>query len=91
MTLNFVTRPDQSLHMTTQKMTKLPDNLSYAMLPVWRSLTHPRVVVQLKDGSGAEEVEAAEGGRQHCQSVPLHVKIGIVKFLSYFKFTQMGI
>jgi len=38
----------------------------------WRN---PRIVVQLEDGSGAEEVKAAKGRRQHCQSVSLKVKL----------------
>ena len=36
---------------------------------------HPGVVVQLEDGPGAEEVEAAEGGRQHRQPVALQVQL----------------
>ena len=36
---------------------------------------HPGVVVQLEDGAGAEEVEAAEAGREHGQPVALEVEL----------------
>ena len=36
---------------------------------------HPGVVVQLQDGAGAEEVEAAEAGREDSQPVALEVQL----------------
>ena len=36
---------------------------------------NPGIVVQLQDGSGAEEVETAQGGREDGQSVALQMKL----------------